>query len=73
VRTRTVGRWRVYLVGEPTDLTGFRRELSTGPITVAEDDVGTYLQAEDFEGCADADAVQAAVAPLLVLLNGMAV
>jgi hypothetical protein len=72
VRTRTVGRWRVYLVGEPTDLTGFRRELSTGPVTVAEDDVGTYLQAEDFEGCADADAVQAAVAPLLVLLNGMA-
>jgi hypothetical protein len=72
VRTGTDGRWRAYLAGEPTDLTRIRRELSTGPITVAEDDDGTYLQADDFEQCADADAVQAAVGPLVVLLNGMA-
>jgi hypothetical protein len=72
VRTATVGRWRAYLVGEPTDLTRLRRELSTGPITVAEDDAGTYVQADDFEQRADADAVQAAVGPLVVLLNGMA-
>jgi hypothetical protein len=72
VRTGTVGRWRAYLVGEPTDLTRLRRELSTGPITVAEDDAGTYVQADDFEQRADADAVQAAVGPLVVLLNGMA-
>lgn len=39
---------------------------------VAEDDAGTYLEADDFEQCADADAVQAAVGPLVVLLNGMA-
>ena len=69
MRTGTVGRWRAYLVGEPTDLTRLRRELS---ITVAEDDAGTYLQADDFEQRADADAVQAAVGPLVVLLNGIA-
>jgi hypothetical protein len=39
---------------------------------VAEDDAGTYLEADDFEQCADADAVQAAVGPLVVLLNGVA-
>jgi hypothetical protein len=58
--------------GEPTDLTHLRRELSTGAVTVTEDDAGTYLQADEFEQCADADAVQAAVGPLVVLLNGMA-
>jgi hypothetical protein len=72
VRTGTVGPWRAYLIGEPTDLSRLRRELSTGPITVAEDDVGSYLQADEFEQCVDADAVQAAVGPLVVLLNGMA-
>jgi len=49
-----------------------RRELSSGAVTVAEDDSGTYLQADEFEQCADADAVQAAVGPLVVLFNGMA-
>src|SRR5829696_8718674 len=49
-----------------------RRELSSGAVTVADDDSGTYLQADEFEQCADADAVQAAVGPLVVLLNGMA-
>jgi hypothetical protein len=68
----TDGRWRAYLTGEPTDLARLRRELSTGAVTVAEDDSGTYLQADELEVCADADEVRAAADPLLVLLNGMA-
>jgi hypothetical protein len=72
VPTGTGGQWRAYLTGEPTDLARLQRELSTGVVTVAEDDSGTYLQADEFEVCADADEVRAAADPLVVLLNGMA-
>jgi len=72
VPTGTGGQWRAYLTGEPTDLARLQRELSTGAVTVAEDDSGTYLQADEFEVCADADEVRAAADPLVVLLNGMA-
>lgn len=57
---------------DPTDLARLRRELSTGAVTVAEDDSGIYLQADEFEVCADADEVRVAADPLVVLLNGMA-
>jgi hypothetical protein len=68
----TDGQWRAYLTGEPTDLTHLRRELSTGAVIVAEDDSGIYLQANEFEVCAEADEVRAAAHALVVLLNGMA-
>ena len=70
--TGTDVRWRAYLTGDPTDLARLRRELSTGAVTVAEDDSGIYLQADEFEVCADADEVRVAADPLVVLLNGMA-
>jgi len=62
----------VYLVGASPDLARLQRELSAGPVVVAADDSGTFLQAEAFAQLESASEVLTEVGPLLALLNGMA-
>lgn len=72
MNAKTAKAWRIYLAGETLDLSRLRRELGTGPIVVAADESGTYVQSDVLAQLRSAEDVLTEVPRLVDLLNGMA-
>jgi hypothetical protein len=67
-----VGKWRVTLEGDPSNLEWFAAHLSASPLRVIADATGCFLEAKDLDELDDPTAVHATSMEIVDVLNAIA-